>query len=147
MNLTDKLKNILEVIQATKDAKSTRIFAIDSGMEYYLNKNFFEAHEVWEFQWKKEVGPKKLYLQAMIQISVSMNKIFVNPNLVGANSLLEKSINKLLLIQDSDELTEFGKKFSLSLLEEIQLIQKKILANEEQEVIPPKLQFHEVFIE
>ena len=47
---------------------------VNAGLCLYNNNKEFEAHEVWEYAWKVEVGRKKLVLQALIQIAAAVHK-------------------------------------------------------------------------
>ncbi|MCE9499472.1 MAG: DUF309 domain-containing protein [Leptospira sp.] len=100
---------VLETITGSKDPESTRDYAFLKAIEFYRRGKFFEAHEVFEFQWKKESGPMRVYIQALIQISVMMNKIYVIPNSFGARSLGGKALCKLNDLLDSDSLRDSGK--------------------------------------
>ncbi len=42
------------------------------GIELFNDRDFFEAHEVWEDIWHMAYGVKHLYYQGMIQCSVSL---------------------------------------------------------------------------
>lgn len=72
---------------------------------------YFEAHEILEFQWKKEKDEMKLFLQALVQICIAMNKIWVKPNFKGAKSLASKALNKLNILHESPQTTPEGKKY------------------------------------
>lgn len=47
---------------------------LNLGLALYGAGKPFEAHEVWEYAWRAEVGRTKLTLQAMIQIAAGMHK-------------------------------------------------------------------------
>ncbi|HMV41853.1 MAG TPA: DUF309 domain-containing protein [Leptospiraceae bacterium] len=128
MKFDPEVNPILDAIAAKEDPDSTREYAFEKALEFYKKNKFFEAHEIFEFQWKKEFGVQKLYLQALIQISVSMNKVFVNVNLVGAESQAKLAREKLLKVLNSPiskEATEYIKNILESLDEWIDWIQKK----------------------
>ena len=82
----------------------------------------FEAHEVWEFQWKKETGDCKLFIQSLIQISVAMNKIYVNVNLVGALSQTNLALEKLKLLEENISLPSNAKNFLASTITNLNLL-------------------------
>lgn len=86
MKFDIEVNPILEFISNHPKALDTREYAFSQAIDFYNRKKYFEAHEILEFQWKKEQGNQKIFLQALIQISVAMNKVFVNVNLVGALS-------------------------------------------------------------
>ena len=66
------------------------------GHLYYHEGRYWEAHEAWEMVWHRyHTGEFRTFLQGLIQLAMGMYKIFEKPNLIGAKSLLTKSINKL----------------------------------------------------
>ena len=73
-----------------KEKKEELFFA---GLLAYEEKDFFEAHEMWEELWSEYYLDDKTFIQGLIQLAV----IFVhlgNGNLKGAKSLLKKSTDK-----------------------------------------------------
>jgi predicted metal-dependent hydrolase len=97
---------ILEFISNHPKALDTREYAFSQAIDFYNRKKYFEAHEILEFQWKKEQGNQKIFLQALIQISVAMNKVFVNVNLVGALSQARLALEKLSFLKSSNVFSE-----------------------------------------
>ncbi len=65
-----------------------------AGLACYRNQEFFETHEHWEDVWNRLVDPERLFLQALIQVSVAMHH-YRNANRAGALSLLERALRKL----------------------------------------------------
>jgi predicted metal-dependent hydrolase len=68
--------------------------ALAAGLACYRNQQFFEAHEHWEEAWNRLSDPEKLFVQALIQVTVAMHH-FENANRAGALSLLERAQRKL----------------------------------------------------
>jgi predicted metal-dependent hydrolase len=65
-----------------------------AGLLCYRNQEFFEAHEHWEDVWNQLADPEKLFLQALIQVTVAMHHS-QNSNRAGAFSLLQRALRKL----------------------------------------------------
>ncbi|HRG44920.1 MAG TPA: DUF309 domain-containing protein [Leptospiraceae bacterium] len=106
MKFDIEVNPILEFISSHPKALDTREYAFTKAIDFYNRKKYFEAHEIFEFQWKKEQGNQKLFLQALIQISVAMNKVYVNVNLVGALSQARLALEKLLFLKSSNGFSE-----------------------------------------
>lgn len=67
---------------------------LNKGLALYADGQPFEAHELWEYAWKGEVGRTKLTLQAIIQIAAALHKHGVGvPG--GTCKLLAKAEAKL----------------------------------------------------
>src|SRR4051794_37537645 len=62
------------------------------GVDLLNRGHYFEAHEVLEDVWRASVPQWKLYLQALVQVAVSMHH-HSKGNLNGARSVLAKCIN------------------------------------------------------
>lgn len=93
---------ILNKIQSQNDPEPTREYAFTHAITFYNRNQYFEAHEIFEFQWKKEKGHQKIYIQALIQICISMNKVFIKVNHVGALSQAKLAREKLLLLLENN---------------------------------------------
>ncbi len=65
-----------------------------AGLACYRNQEFFEAHEHWEDVWNHLVNPERLFLQALIQVTVAMHHDR-HANRAGASSLLHRALRKL----------------------------------------------------
>lgn len=65
-----------------------------AGLTCYRNREFFEAHEHWEDVWNHLTGLERLFLQALIQLTVAMHH-HQRGNHAGAQSLLRRSLQKL----------------------------------------------------
>ena len=73
-----------------KEKKEELFFA---GLLAYEEKDFFEAHEIWEELWSEYYLDDKTFIQGLIQLAVSFVHLG-NGNLKGAKSLLKKSTDK-----------------------------------------------------
>lgn len=56
------------------------------GIAHFNDRDFFEAHEVWEELWTEEQGPARRFYQGLIQAAVALHH-FGNGNLRGAKKL------------------------------------------------------------
>ena len=63
------------------------------GLQAYEEKDFFEAHELWEELWSEYYLDDKTFIQGLIQLAVSFVHLG-NGNLNGAKSLKKKSGDK-----------------------------------------------------
>ena len=75
---------------------------LQKGILLFNNCEFFQCHEVLEEAWTKEVGPRRLFLQALIHLAVGFYHCD-RANLAGASSQLKKGIRKLALYLPSCE--------------------------------------------
>ena len=64
------------------------------GLRHYNAAEFFAAHESWESVWLPAPQPDKLFLQALIQVTVALHHLQRN-NLIGATRLLTAALHKL----------------------------------------------------
>lgn len=60
------------------------------GILCFNQRDFFEAHEVWEDLWLNDAGPEKRFVQGLIQAAVALYH-FGNGNLRGATKLYRSS--------------------------------------------------------
>ena len=74
-----------------EEEKKERLFF--EGLQAYEEKDFFEAHELWEELWSKYYLVDRTLIQGLIQLAVSFVHLG-NGNLNGAKSLLNKSAEK-----------------------------------------------------
>ena len=74
-----------------KEEKKERLFF--DGLRAYEEKDFFEAHELWEELWSEYYLADRTLIQGLIQLAVSFVHLG-NGNLNGAKSLLKKSADK-----------------------------------------------------
>ena len=65
------------------------------GINEFNKKNYYYAHEYWEEIWNEIKIPDDKFLQGLIQLAVAYFHIS-NNNLIGAKSLFNKCINKLV---------------------------------------------------
>jgi len=61
-----------------------------SGVNYFNECEFYEAHEVWEELWADYKGPLREFYQGLIQVAVGLHH-FGNGNLRGAIKLYHGS--------------------------------------------------------
>ena len=64
-----------------------------AGLKHFNEKNFYDAHEKWEDLWSDYYLKDRLFIQGLIQLSVSFVHL-KNNNLNGAKSLLNKCKQK-----------------------------------------------------
>ncbi|EIE01809.1 DUF309 domain-containing protein [Leptospira licerasiae] len=102
---------ILSILEKVKqgDADASFDYAWEEGIKLYRKGRYFELHEVFEFQWKKEAGGRKLLLHGWIQLAISLNKVFVKPNIRGSKMQAEKSKEKFLKLSETGELSSLGR--------------------------------------
>ena len=74
-----------------EEAKKEQLFF--DGLWAYKEKDFFEAHELWEELWSEYYLVDRTLIQGLIQLAVSFVHLG-NGNLNGAKSLLNKSAEK-----------------------------------------------------
>jgi len=75
---------------------------LERGIRLFNECEFFQCHEVLEEAWTKEVGPRRLFLQALIHLAVGFYHC-ERANPAGASSQLKKGIHKLALYLPSCE--------------------------------------------
>ncbi|PJZ78953.1 DUF309 domain-containing protein [Leptospira neocaledonica] len=109
---------ILAILEKVKqgDSDSSFGYAWEEGRKLYLKGRYFELHEVFEFQWKKETGGRRLLLHGWIQLAISLNKVFVKPNIRGSKMQAEKSKEKFLKLSETGELSAFGKDQTIDII-------------------------------
>jgi predicted metal-dependent hydrolase len=61
-----------------------------AGILFFNERDFFEAHEVWEALWMETTGPERKFVQGLIQAAVALLH-FNNGNLRGAVKLFRSS--------------------------------------------------------
>lgn len=74
------------------------------GLRALREKRYFDAHEEWEIPWKEMEGDRKLFWQAMIQLSVGAYH-YTNKNLTGCRNLWNKALAKCNRILQRGEVT------------------------------------------
>jgi len=73
------------------------------GVHYFNTKDYYEAHEYFEEMWIDYKLEDRLFIQALIQLSVAYFHIS-NSNKNGALGLFKKSLNKLNKYLDTSQL-------------------------------------------
>jgi predicted metal-dependent hydrolase len=73
--------------QRTTEAYDPRYLG---GILFFNDRDFFEAHEVWEDLWLNTAGPERKFFQGLIQAAVALYH-FGNSNLRGALKLYHSS--------------------------------------------------------
>ncbi len=116
MEFDPEILAILDRIKTSGSADSSFDYAWKEGRRLYQDGRYFEVHEVFEFQWKKETGPRKLLFHGWIQLAISLNKIFVKPNIRGAKMQAEKARQKFLSLRESQALSAVGQEYNETLL-------------------------------
>ena len=72
------------------------------GVHYFNIKDYYEAHEYFEEMWTDYKLEDRLFIQALIQLSVAYFHIS-NSNKNGALGLFKKSLNKLNKYYDTSQ--------------------------------------------
>ena len=67
---------------------------IRDGLQLFNERYFFEAHEILEDVWHREVGHPRLFLQGLIQVCAGFHH-FQNGNPRGAAELLQRGCDKM----------------------------------------------------
>tara|TARA_B100001250_G_scaffold413473_1_gene447751 strand:- start:3058 stop:3423 length:366 start_codon:yes stop_codon:yes gene_type:complete len=78
------------------DDEKQKDLLYQSGLKYYKEQKYFEAHEMWEDLWSDFYLEDRKFIQGLIQLSVSFVHIG-NGNINGAKSLLNKSRDKFCM--------------------------------------------------
>ena len=65
-----------------------------AGLEFFNQGEYFDAHEEWEELWSKFNLPDRVFVQGLIQATVSFYHLSTG-NLKGARNLLTRAIDKL----------------------------------------------------
>ena len=73
------------------------------GVDYFNAKDYYDAHEYFEEMWTEHKLEDRLFIQALIQLSVAYFHIS-NFNKNGAIGLFNKALSKLNKYIDHDEL-------------------------------------------
>ncbi|MDI7235923.1 DUF309 domain-containing protein [Leptospira santarosai] len=116
MKFDSEIVALLKRITSASDPEETIDFAYQNGERLFRQGKYFEAHEVLEFQWKKDFGTRKIFLQGIIQLSVSLHKIYGKPNGRGSRMQAERSKEKLEAVFESGDLSEKGRRAISDLL-------------------------------
>ena len=65
-----------------------------AGLEFFNQGEYFDAHEQWEELWSEFNLPDRVFVQGLIQATVSFYHLSTG-NLKGARNLLTRAIDKL----------------------------------------------------
>lgn len=71
--------------------------ALHDGISLFNERQFFEAHEVWEDAWRTAAGTDRLLLHGLIQVAAGFHKIQCGQP-AGAVALLDKGMEKLAAV-------------------------------------------------
>lgn len=74
-------------------------------MKAFREKRYFDAHEDWEIAWREMQGHRKLFWQAMIQLSVGAYH-YRNNNLIGCPNLWNKAVRKCSRILEQGDVSD-----------------------------------------
>jgi hypothetical protein len=75
---------------------------LDEGIKLFNESKYFEAHDWFEDLWMDLKGEDKIFIQALVQISVGSYHL-VNNNLQGAISQYTKALIKLEKFPEKNE--------------------------------------------
>lgn len=64
------------------------------GCTHFNEGEYFEAHEVWEDLWMEAQGPRRSYLQGLIQVAVALHHAG-NENWAGTRKLSASALGHL----------------------------------------------------
>lgn len=64
------------------------------GCRLFNAQEYFEAHEIWEDLWVESSGPKRAFLQCLIQVSVALHHAS-NQNWAGTRKLCASALGYL----------------------------------------------------
>jgi len=71
--------------------------ALHDGIALFNERQFFEAHEVWEDAWRTAAGDERLLLHGLIQVAAGFHKLQCDQP-AGAVALLDKGLEKLAAV-------------------------------------------------
>lgn len=74
--------------------RSSLIRALYDGILLFNERQFFEAHEVWEDAWRTAAGDDRLLLHGLIQVAAGFHKLQCGQP-AGTVALLDKGMEKL----------------------------------------------------
>jgi predicted metal-dependent hydrolase len=75
-----------------QDSSTAYDYRYLGGILFFNERDFFEAHEVWESIWMESTGPERRFYQGLIQAAVALYH-FGNGNLRGALKLYRSGHN------------------------------------------------------
>lgn len=77
--------------------RSPLVKALHDGIALFNERQFFEAHEVWEDGWRIAAGEDRRLLHGLIQIAAGFHKLQIGQP-AGAVALLRKGMEKLAAV-------------------------------------------------
>jgi uncharacterized protein len=80
----------------------------ERGRELFNRGRFFEAHEEWEKLWLRAHGPRRLFLQGLIQIAAGCHKAYERGDRRGCAALVGAGLEKICRDGLPAELSEFA---------------------------------------
>ncbi len=81
--------------------RSSTAEILERGQALYNERQFWEAHDVWEDAWLVEQGDVRRMFQGLIQVTAGCFKAVVRRNPGGAVKLLAAGLEKLEPIPDA----------------------------------------------
>ena len=81
---------------------------LERGRELFNRGKFFEAHEEWERLWLHAHGPRRLFLQGLIQIAAGCHKAYERRDRKGCAALVAAGLEKISRDGLPRELSEFA---------------------------------------
>jgi hypothetical protein len=91
-----------------EDESVTDAELFERGRELFNRGQFFEAHEEWEKLWLHAHGPRRLFLQGLIQIAAGCHKAYERGDRRGCAALVGAGLEKICREGLPAELTEFS---------------------------------------
>jgi MOSC domain-containing protein YiiM len=86
----------IHVLQRSTPSPVSENDALARGALLFDSAAFFEAHEVWEQQWRVETDPaRRRCLQGLIQVAAAFHKLLVVGSADSASRLLTRAMAKL----------------------------------------------------
>jgi hypothetical protein len=67
----------------------------ERGCELFNRGRFFDAHEAWETLWLHAHGPRRLFLQGLIQIAAGCHKAYERADRRGCAALVAAGLEKI----------------------------------------------------
>lgn len=119
----------------------------------FHERRYWEAHEIWEMFWHEmPPGELRIFFHALIQMAMAFYKMHTVPNLVGAQSLLAKALEKfsvtreIRLLQNQEILMDFLQQCEAELIRAASAVpgeSKKIPEATSTKLVPPVLGWHD----
>jgi len=80
------------------------------GRDLFNRGRFFDAHEAWERLWLRAHGPRRLFLQGLIQIAAGCHKAYERGDRRGCAALVSAGLEKISREGLPTELSEFSER-------------------------------------